>query len=44
MRAFIASGQKAGALEAFRHCQTLLRTGLNVEPSAKTLALYESIR
>jgi two-component SAPR family response regulator len=44
MRAFIANDQKAEALEAFRHCRTLLRTGLNVEPSAKTLALHESIR
>jgi LuxR family transcriptional regulator, maltose regulon positive regulatory protein len=43
IRALQARGQKAEALEAFRRCRVLLRKGLNVEPSAETLALYARI-
>jgi two-component SAPR family response regulator len=44
IRALLARGQKAEALEAFRRCRVLLRKGLNVDPSAETLALYARIR
>jgi len=44
IRASLARGQQAEALEAFRRCRVLLRKGLNVEPSAETLALFAPAR
>jgi len=40
----IGLGRKAEALEAFKHCRTLLMAGLGVEPSKETYALQARIR
>ena len=37
-------GDHAAAVKAYRRCCELLLTGLGVQPSSKTLALYHSVR
>jgi DNA-binding SARP family transcriptional activator len=44
MHGLIGLGRKAEALEAFKHCRTLLMAGLGVEPSKETYALQARIR
>jgi DNA-binding SARP family transcriptional activator len=44
MRAHLAMGHKAEALEAFERCRQQLAAGLNVEPSPETHWLYQHIR
>jgi ATP/maltotriose-dependent transcriptional regulator MalT/DNA-binding SARP family transcriptional activator len=44
MRAHLAMGHKADALEAFERCRRQLAAGLSVEPSPETLWLHRHIR
>jgi DNA-binding SARP family transcriptional activator len=44
IRALIALGRKAEALEAFRHSRMALLAGLRIEPSVETYALQARIR
>lgn len=44
MQGLMSLGRKAEALEAFKHCRTLLMAGLGVEPSRETCALQARIR
>jgi predicted ATPase/DNA-binding SARP family transcriptional activator len=44
MQSLVRRGQRMAALTQFERCRRLLQTGLGVEPSAETLALYEEIR
>lgn len=43
MRVYVASGNRAKAIEQFRICQGELSTELNVDPTAETQALFASI-
>jgi predicted ATPase/DNA-binding SARP family transcriptional activator len=44
MRALAESGDRAGALAAYRRCREVLRGDLGIEPDPSTTALYEQIR
>ncbi len=44
LRAYLALGHKAEALEAYRRCRDLLRAGLGVEPSPEMRELHARIR
>jgi DNA-binding SARP family transcriptional activator/tetratricopeptide (TPR) repeat protein len=44
MQAYIASGDRTSALQVYATCQALLKTELNVEPAASTIALAERAR
>src|SRR5215813_5456017 len=44
MRLLALSGDRAGALQAYRHCADTLQRELGVEPSAATVRLHERIR
>lgn len=43
MRLFLASGQRAQALQQFEHCRDLLRRELAIQPMRETMALYQAI-
>jgi DNA-binding SARP family transcriptional activator len=43
MRLYLASGQRAQALQQFEHCRDLLRRELAIQPMRETMALYQSI-
>ncbi|MDX1418245.1 MAG: BTAD domain-containing putative transcriptional regulator, partial [Candidatus Promineifilaceae bacterium] len=43
MRLHSLNGDRAGAIETFRHCERLLREELAIEPSAATRELYTQI-
>lgn len=43
MRLFLASGQRAQALQQFEHCRELLRGELAIQPMRETMTLYQSI-
>jgi DNA-binding SARP family transcriptional activator len=44
MRLYYKSGDRTSALRQYGRCVTLLREELDVDPSERTLALYEQIR
>jgi len=44
MRALASAGDRAGALEVYQECRTILQTELAVEPSPETVALADRLR
>jgi len=44
MACLAGQGQRAEALALYQHCHAVLATELDIEPSAKTLELYQAIR